>query len=383
MLIPTFKIKILTTKRQGFKSALERAMYLRDVGHNRVITFESTAGISHTQSFNDVTQTAKFSVPRNLLYTLKNAVGNTVISNQTSPTENLLNVGDIVVITTSLAQSYDGYQNGEEDELFRGYVSAITPGDNITIDCEDEMWILKQVKVTISYPQIEVLAMVKDLCEGYIDPENIKGGYIGDDENVKITISGYRLKANPTISQALHGLRNHFGIRAWFRTNNETKKAELWVGRLWYENESKIQNPHIFKWQENIIKSKLKYQREENYLKGVRAVSVSSSDNSRKEVFAGDQFGDQTTLHFFDMSDAALKQMAENELKRIWYTGFSGSFTSVIRPSVKHGDYVKLIDPRFGKEREGVYVVEKVVTTYNMNGAWQEIELNTRIDVVQ
>ncbi len=383
MLIPTFKIHILTTARTDFKSALERALYIRDNGHDRIITFESFVSIRHEQSFNDTTQKARFGVPRDILYTLKNALGENRLTDVPSEIPLLLSVGDRVHITTSLAQSYDGYQNGSPETLFYGYISAITPEDNMTIDCEDEMWILKQTKVTITYPEIRVLDMVKDLCEGFIKPENIKGGYIGEDANAQITISGYRLKANPTIAQALHGLRKHFGIRAWFKTNYETGEAELWVGRLWYETPEKLANPFIFQWQENIIKSKLKYQRKENYLKGVRAVSVSSADNSRKEVFAGDQFGDQATLHFFDLDDATLRELAENELKRIWYTGFSGSFTAVIRPSIQHGDFIRLIDPRFGKEREGVYVVEKVVTTYGMKGAWQEITLNTRVDVVQ
>jgi hypothetical protein len=380
MLIPTFQIDIFTTaKKRDFTSALDRALYLRDVAIDRIITFNAVKDFKHTQSFNDTTQTATFIVPRSLLYTLKNAVGNDVLTDKPVDTEYIVNVGDIVVVYNSLAQSSEGYENGVREELFRGYVKSITPKDNIVIECEDEMWLLKQQKTTVTYPQITVTDLVKSLTDGIIDPGNIKGGYLGEDANAQITISGYRLKANPTVAQALHGLRKHFGIRAWFRTNPDTKVAELWVGRLWYENLEKLQNPHVFKYQANIVGSKLKYQKKENYLKGVRAVSVSSEDNSRKEVFAGDQFGDQTTLHFFDVDDATLKELAENELKRISYTGFFGNFTTVIRPSVQHGDFVKIIDPRFAEEREGTYVVEKVVTTYGMKGAWQIIHLNSKI----
>lgn len=376
MLIPSFKIKIFSTT-QKFDKAFDRAIHLRDNGHDRVITFDYCASLRHVQSFNDTTQTARVVVPRDSLYTKRNATeGIDVVVEQTA---SLLNVGDRAEISMSLAQSTgSGYQNGTWETIFTGYLKAITPDDNLVLEFEDEMWLLKQKKLTISYGQTTVLDMVKRMCDGIIDPVNIKGGYIGESANAQVTISGYRLKANPTIAQALHGLRKHFGIRAWFRTN-ENGVAELWVGRLWYENDVKINNPHIFKFQSNIISHKLTYQRQENYLKGVRAVSVSSSDNSRIEVFAGDQFGDLTTLHFFDTDAKTLKELAENHLRRISYSGFFGGFRAVINPVVKHGDFVKLIDPRFSDERVGTYVVERVTTEYDMGGAWQDIDLNTKI----
>ena len=378
MLIPSIRIKILSTK-QKFDSALDRALYLRDNDPDRRVTFEYCASFKHVQSFNETTQIAKVVVPRDVLYTRKSATEGVQITQGVSSTAELLTVGDKVIIEMSLAQSSrDGYENGVFETVFTGWLKAITPQDNLVLECEDEMWLLKQKRLTVTYGQTTVLNMVKDMCEGIIDEENIKGGYIGEDANAQVNISGYRLRANPTIAQALHGLRKHFGIRAWFRTNDQGV-AELWVGRLWYESAEKLANPHIFKFQANIFSDKLKYQKKENYLKGVKVTSVDSSDNSRLVVFAGDEFGDITTLHFFDLDESTMRELAENHLRRISYSGFFGNFMTIIKPRVLHGDYVKLIDPRFGPERNGVYVVEKIVTNYGMDGAWQSINLNSKI----
>jgi hypothetical protein len=75
-----------------------------------------------------------------------------------------------------------------------------------------------------------------------------------------------------------------------------------------------------------------------------------------------------------------LKIKAQAKLNRMYYEGFSGTFTVFGLPSVKHGDSVQLIDPIL-PEMNGTYMVKKVKKIMSVEkGFKQEITIDIRID---
>jgi hypothetical protein len=83
-------------------------------------------------------------------------------------------------------------------------------------------------------------------------------------------------------------------------------------------------------------------------------------------------------MYFYNISQATLKQLANEALEKLKYEGFRGSFTTFLQPWVKHGDAIKLIDSRI-PDRNGVYLVRQVVANFSMAGGRQEITLDRKI----
>ena len=382
MLIPKIRVRIISTT-QEFDSSFERAMWIRDneEAAERVFTFYYVNKCTITQSFNLTADTCTIVIPRNLKFTEKPITkGNNEITTDAAPQvdskekEVGFAVGDVIEVYMTLEWSDGGQYDSYGEKLrYKGYIKAITPNDNLVIQCEDDMWLLKQRKLQKAYPKGAVIDMVKDMVKGIMPAENVRGGNIGQDSEAKFIASGYRLKRNPTIAKALIGLRTNFKMRAWF------KNRELWIGKLWYEDQAEEEGAKNFEFQRNIISDNLQYQKKEDYLRGVEVEVINSTDNSRFKVFAGTDDGDVERIPAVDLTKADAQAMADNHLKRITYDGFRGSFKIHIEPYLEHGWYVNLHDPRFGEERNGKYVIEKVVTSYDYNGAFQNVYLSSKV----
>jgi hypothetical protein len=76
-----------------------------------------------------------------------------------------------------------------------------------------------------------------------------------------------------------------------------------------------------------------------------------------------------------------LFSMGSKELKKHYYDGLRGSFTTFGIPFVRHGDGVNLIDGIL-KERSGKYMVKSVAYSFSCDtGLRQSIELDYRYDL--
>ena len=89
--------------------------------------------------------------------------------------------------------------------------------------------------------------------------------------------------------------------------------------------------------------------------------------------------GERRTLFFPNITSAAkLYELGVAELKKYYYDGFKGKFTTFAYPFVKLGDHVNLSD-RVMPDRNGVYVVRGVEYTGGVNGHRQEIQLDYKL----
>ncbi|MDR2292449.1 MAG: hypothetical protein LBE11_03140 [Prevotellaceae bacterium] len=94
---------------------------------NKIITFDYVSSVEITTSVKDFTDTAKITVPRKMQWRGK-------------PLTDFINRGNEITVQL-------GYEGHKIETVFKGYIKAFTHAAPIVIDCENEMYALKQIKV--------------------------------------------------------------------------------------------------------------------------------------------------------------------------------------------------------------------------------------------
>jgi hypothetical protein len=270
----------------------------------------------------------------------------------------------------------------EYDLLFEGFISKVGSKTPIELECEDNMWHLKQLKAPENklYKQATLAVVLNDLLKD--TPFTL--ALAGEETN----IGDFRI-INESVAQVLDRLKKDYKINSWFR--GEVLHSSI----LTYFGRNINQEPHVFEFQRNIISDSLDYSRADDVRVGAKAHSVlkeeltsfnvngkTNSAHKRLEVVVGDTDGFVASLWFYGVKTIAeLKSKAEEFLPRLKYEGYRGMFTTFGLPKVNHGEVVKLADKNF-IERSGNYFVKGVHTTFGQGGYRQEIEVDLRVDGV-
>lgn len=90
----------------------------------------------------------------------------------------------------------------------------------------------------------------------------------------------------------------------------------------------------------------------------MQAVKIGGKDDKVR-----DEQGSIKTYDVSHIATAEAEQMAKAQLKRIIYSGYRGSIDGFCNPRTKAGDSLQIIDVA-KPEREGTYLIEKVVVKY-------------------
>jgi len=308
---------------------------------NKVLFFPYVNVCTVSDSFDTLTGSATIILPQNLKYQNRN------IYEGVDP---MMMRGDKIKIEA-------GYYP-KIKTLFTGYISKI--GNNIPIEvkCEDEMFILKQkISPNLSYKTVNLRTFIARLLEG---------------TNIPFTASNIDLGAirvnQSNIAKVLQVLRDTYGIYSFFRD------GVLKVGLPYYPNEA-IEQTILMERQ--IISNDMEYLRKEDVKVKVKGVLI-NPDNSKTEIFVGDEDGELRTVFQVGGTTAELKELCNRFLEQMNYTGYYGKFTTFLEPRLRHGDYVRLVSYKL-PERNGTYLVKDVETSFGVNGGRQIIELERKI----
>jgi hypothetical protein len=268
--------------------------------------------------------------------------------------ENVLKVGDAVTIKA-------GY-NEEYETEFEGYVKTISPKFPLEIECEDEMWKLKQKTVTMSWRSVTLEEVLRFLVP------------TAQLEVPAITLSPFRLD-KVTVAQALQKLKDDYMLVIYFRGKKlfaGLAYTELNLGEVNFHFQKNVPASHL--------QGGLSFRKKEDVKLKVKAISL-LPDNTKLEVETGDDEGNQTTLHFYNIkTKTELKKVADEQLSRMKFDGYSGTVTSFGRPFTKHGQAAHLFDDKY-PEREGSYFIDSVHVTYGPSGYKRENELGKKASV--
>jgi hypothetical protein len=253
---------------------------------------------------------------------------------------------------------------------FTGYIRKIFVDNVIKIEVEDASYLLKQSTKTFSAKAVTAESLLADISPIEYQTEDAQLG------KFRIT--------RVTPAQVLAELKKKYGLVSYIR--NEV----LRVGLAYYLDEGRELE---FDLEKTVIENDLEFI-DVNELKPTVLGINSKDDNTIVEKWAYYEAGkteptiadkkpegyEQTDKISIseEVSETTLEDLITNTLKRRISTGIRGSFKTFLQPSVQHGDRVKLKSRKF-PEKEGTYLVKKVVKSFGLSGGRQEITLDTKI----
>lgn len=298
------------------------------------LVFDFVHQVSVSSSWKQLTDTAQISLPRNI---------------------RLKDGGVLPNIPVGAAVSIQIGYDLDNVEVFAGYVARIGADLPIVLECEDEMWNLKQTIVSESWAKVGLRTMLNAIL-----PSNIVY------DAVDVDLGAFRID-QVSVAKVLETLQSQYGLRSYFQEN------VLYVGFA----HSRDPEQHPYSFQENIVSSGLEYRLKENTRLQVRAVSM-QPDNTKLEVKLGDEGGEQRTLHYYNLDQETLQARAEAELARLKVDGYRGSFQAFGDPVCLHGDVAEVADSEY-PDRAGSYLVDRVDVRFGQGGYRREIHLGGKV----
>lgn len=324
--------------------------------------FEFCESVEINSSFENFTDNAKITFPRKLSMNGKN----------------------IFVGENALFKRHDKVkiELGYDPKLrtvFNGYITEIGSNIPIEITCEDEMFILKNTKIT--YPETTGLIthsksgklLKKPIVTSdpitlyqlldYAIPNDIKF------ECLDVSLGSFRA-TKASVVQILDELKKTYGFYSYF------VDGKLHVGLA---SDASKSNTEEFAFEQNVIsQDELKYQIADELNLKVVAISM-QNDNSKIEVEVGDTDGAQRTFHTYNTSLEDLKKFANLKLNEVRYTGYVGTIRTFGEPYMRHGDIAKITSVKL-PERNGNYTIKSVKRIFSVEeGYKQELEIANKV----
>ena len=254
-----------------------------------------------------------------------------------------------------------GYKGVYEGVEFEGYIKRVKPNVPMELECEDSLYILRKKNLSKAWKATDLKELVSFIIEGT--------GIELSGKLPEVKFEKFRLD-NVNGADALNKLKEEYGLVAYFRGK------QLFVGLAYSEKPGEV----TYNFHKNIPFDgmDLTYRTEDEIKIKVVAKSI-LKDNTKIEVEAGDKDGEQRTIIRYNIKDKAqLKQLAEDELKKLKFEGYEGNLTTFLVPYATHLMTANIEDPEY-PSRSGKYVIDKVTTTYGTEGARRIIEPGLKI----
>jgi hypothetical protein len=206
---------------------------------------------------------------------------------------------------------------------------------------------------------------------------------------------------NTSVSKVLDWLRRKLGVVSYFRPNFSASGdyAPIFVSGLAYQTDDNYginrsvndegittlsssglnsDKRVLFEFGRNIInQDNLETRRDDNQ-KLIVIGKSKQADNSVIVSEAGNRGGEVQTINFPELTQDQLDKFVQDRLSKIKYTGFSGTFEAFLEPITNHGDVVEMknLDT---PEKNGIFLVKAVTTTFGQNGGRQVITLGNKL----
>lgn len=377
---------------------------------NKTISLDLLNYYEVNAGWETLTNTAKVVIPKNII--AKDLQGNNVplngsninIGNGDNP---LFLRGDKISIQAGYW--YNDAQDSQVQNvrlLFTGYISKVFSKMPITLECEDEMWILKQVMAPDKvWGNVSVQKVIQDCVAG-------TGITVSTKSTTKIEFNiGTFFTKGETVAQVLARLKNVYKIGCYLKDG----VIRLGYPTYYPEDVQFPANPYQFHFQKNIISDNLEYQRKDDilisctaestytekltsttkdghkrtstkklmvFLRADKSGNIVSKKITNTSQIPQNEGGQRVTFFFpFAKTTTELTELAKNELIKKYYTGFRGSFTTFGIPYIPFGDNIIIRDPVL-PDRDGTYKIKAVQYMGGVGiGIRQTLILDYRIDV--
>ena len=324
-------------------------------------TFDYVTNLVIESSWNTFTDTAIITLPNNFIRNNKVIVAGT---------NNLFNRGDVVEINI-------GYFPKLE-RRFTGFLNNIHPETPLVLECEDPMWLLKQINLKSKQFINTTIKTVIDFATADLDNLTIEF----DDKDAKIGSFEIDNKGFVNAVTVFEVLKKNFGYNIYFQD------GVLQV-RILNSILSLDKTAHVMDTEFNIIEDNLTFQRDDDVGMVVRFDSK-QKDNSVITLFGFKEKGETVisrtpkqggivnSWKVPELSEDLIRQLITRNIDKYIWEGFQGSFTTFLEPTIEHSDRIDFIDNRL-PEKNGRYLIKTVVTTFGVDGGRQIIELRNKV----
>jgi hypothetical protein len=375
-------------------------------GRNRTLIYNFANQYETEDTWRSLTNTCKITIPKNVYVRdangkLVNLSGITVNIGGFGNNAPLFMRGDKVTLEAGY-RFYDAFGNEKllTSTWFTGYVRTVGSKKPIILECEDNMYKLKQI-IAPNKTYSATTTMESILTE------LLAGTGFTVNALTKTTLGEFSIH-NETVAEVLGRLQKDYHFYPTFRGN------ELRIGsQVYIEQDALAAGKKVFRFQRNIISDDLQYTRTDDMelsavaysvnkielaglgttrsgkkrtrhkrlealvtIRNGRTTSYVRPDNSLAADFAPNVNGERRTLYFWNVQTSGeLIKLAEAELKKYYYQGLKGKFVTFGIPFVQSGDNVDIMDDVL-PERNGRYKVRGVVYTGGVDGLRQEITLD-------
>lgn len=317
-----------------------------------------------TKSEDNFTNTVIITLP-NVMYNDKSEA--VFIANESKNITALISRDDIVKIWSGYNKTFD-----ELPLRFSGFVVRMEVNEQVTLYCEDYGYVLKNINVpSKTFKDVTI----KDIVNYTLQGANLDVIY--DDETIQV---GDWVIDNNSVINAIEVLEKleELGLRVYF---NQTT---LRIGGI-TDITGSTKNFII---EHNVTENNLIYRNDDNANLVIKGIS-NLDTNEKIERYAYlykkelkiDQVGisgETRTFNFYNKSAAELEETLTNNFNKYVYTGYNGTFTTVLEPIVNIDDNVNIYSLKY-PENNGNYKVRSIVTRIDINGGFQEIELGQKI----
>jgi len=235
-----------------------------------------------------------------------------------------------------------GY-NGELFTEFTGYLREIGSGYPLTLQVDDELYPLRKNSWNESWKSITLKDLLTKIAEGY------------KIECPDVNLGAFQID-NASTLVVLRELKRQYGFYSLL-------KDGVLHCQFAYDVRG-VGNIYTYNVQKNVKKTNLQYTRKEDNEMQITAISTMQGGNKiTVKVGSKDKDASQRTLNFYNKSKSELQELAQKELDRLVFDGFTGTITGFGYPRVCAGDTLKIIDAK-EPERDGSYLVEEACINY-------------------
>jgi hypothetical protein len=312
------------------------------------LLFENIVDVQVATSVNNLTDTCKITLPRRYRWNNENRKDITKIIKRNDK------------ITVRL-----GY-DGRLETVFTGYLINVSTGSpNITVNCENEAWQLKQTRITAEhFPKFRLKSFVSKYMSGY------------QVETADAELGEVRINGDATLARVFDYLRQNYPLRFFFR---DGVFYGLMNGALMLRDDAIT--THRLKFGENIISDTLKYTLAEDVKVQIVAKAI-LKDNTKlewKEPADGAECEVRTFLVPGATTNGELQEYAKNTLAEYKVDKMEGDITLFGEPYVKKGDIVHLFDDDNEERDNKRFIIMAVKYHFGKSGYRQTVMLGAQI----
>lgn len=376
-----------------------------DPGSTFFLDFVADLEVDH--SADTMTDDAFIVLPKNATYRVRgedrsSAIGGNLVPGNGDRTKNIFQRGQRVTI--SVGYDYNRVDTtGKKiapilNQIFVGYISDVVPNTSLKIYLQDPMFKLKQCLAPAVTLNPKLAVTLKTIVNSIVP----SWCQVNDQTCLNATFEGWKSTAHgSSVAWELDRLKDsgfsfnfvngvfYAGLRYPISDPNKIKVTDLH-----YEQDIIDDDDMVYRRPDDInVSIKIVST---NSLNKVNSVLIQNDTNGNMKIYkrgfdsTGAQVpdtltaqlvnitGQQINLSYYGPDLDAITIMATEIYLKYMYQGFTGSLTTFLLPTIFAGEAVHLFHDKV-PEKNGTYLVKRVVTTVNEGGGRQKIELDRRI----